>query len=85
MSQVAGRLASVMIGDARWVSWPRGRPGEASLADEVLERGPGESLSITAPDGRVIEVTIADLVDGKVSLGIDAPLGYRVARAEPRD
>lgn len=65
-------------------SWQRREPARVGLTDEVLERGPGESLSITAPDGRVIEVTITDLIDGKVSLGIDAPRDYRVS-PEPRD
>lgn len=39
----------------------------------VLERRPGESLTVTAPDGTVITVTVAELVGQKVHVGIDAP------------
>lgn len=44
----------------------------------VITRGPGESFQI----GDDIEVTVVDVQEGRVKIGIDAPKNVRILRRE---
>lgn len=48
----------------------------------ALTRRIGESVILTLPDGRRVEVTITDKSAGQVRLGIEAPKDVRIDRDE---
>ena len=48
----------------------------------ALTRRIGESVILTLPDGRRVEVTITDKSAGQVRLGIEAPKDVRIDREE---
>lgn len=48
----------------------------------VLTRRKSEIVVVELPDGRTIQVMIVAIADGKVRVGIEAPVDIRVNRLE---
>lgn len=51
----------------------------------VLSRKQGEVIVITTPQGERIEITTVDIDRGKIRLGIQADLGFKIYRKEIQD
>jgi len=51
----------------------------------VLSRKLDEVISITLPDGTVIQVKVIEMGHGRVRLGFEAPPAVKILRAEVLD
>ena len=50
----------------------------------VLGREIGDTITITGPDGTVIELTIVDIRRLKMRIGIDAPKEWKIVRDDAK-
>lgn len=48
----------------------------------VVTRGPGQTLLLTLPDGKTIELAILSVRGRRVKVGVDAPTDITIERRE---
>ncbi len=74
----------MIIGDARWVSWPGRTPPAGGRKLEVPKHEAGDN-SVTPPAGGVTDTRTADRVDGTLSPGLVTPRENRTRDDDPPD
>ena len=74
----------MIIGDARWVSWPRRTPPTTDGAADVPERETGHTRPVTRTAGGVTELRTTDRGDGMPSPRIVAPQENRTRDSDRR-